>query len=473
VWAHEYVFKRSQDIPRLNNKRKLPLVYTATCSVGLFFDPLREGMGEQFLTTGEKGSISTISATGLVFPQENAELNFKIFDLLLGQDSLSIGEAFFIAKLLRQPKKNDRHFIIFGDPLTRLASPRLDVELIQVYPDTIAALSLAKVEGEVKNASGDIASEFDGTVKILAYDSQRSRIHTMPGGGKVYYNLPGMVMFKGDAEVKGGKFQASFVVPKDISYGGNSGRISVYLEGMNQDGAGVKDSLLIAGSDTTVIDSVGPQITVSFDDQENFIDGETVSPNSTLNIYLFDDNGINITGEVGHGITLVFDQDFQKETELTERFQYDLGSYQRGSLVYQLPDLSEGDHDLIIKAWDNANNSSVKQLNLKVSRQAGLQLTEVMNYPNPFSDVTNFYYHLSQDADKVEIKIFTQAGRLIRHIPFASARVGHNFSTTWNGEDQVGDKVANGVYIYKISAEGTVNGKQKVEEAYGKAVVVR
>jgi hypothetical protein len=417
VWAHEFVFKRSQDIPRLNNKRKLPLVYTATCSIGLFFDPLREAMGEQFLTTGEKGSVATISATWLVFPQANAELNFKVFDLLLGQDSLSIGEALFIAKLLRQPNGNDRRFILFGDPITRLASPRLKAELTHVYPDTIAALSLARVEGEVRNDSGVIVSDFNGTVRILAYDSQRSKTHTMPGGEKVYYDLPGLIIFKGDAQVEGGSFQANFVVPKDISYGGNSGRISVYLEGLSQDGAGVRDSLVIAGSDTTVIDTVGPQITVSFDDRESFVDGETVSPNSILNMFIFDENGINITGEVGHGITLLVDRDFQKETELTERFQYDLGSYQRGSLAYQLPGLSDGDHDLVIKAWDNANNSSVKQLNLKVSRQAGLQITEVMNYPNPFSDVTNFYYRLSQDADQVEIKIFTQAGRLIRRMP--------------------------------------------------------
>lgn len=473
VWSHESVFKRTQDIPRLSNKRKLPLVYTATCSIGLFFDPLRESMGEQFLTTGEKGSVATISATWLVFPQANADLNYKVFDLLLGQDSLSIGEALFVAKLLRQPNGNDRRFTLFGDPLTKLASPRLKAELTRVYPDTIAALSLAKVEGEVRNDAGEIVSDFDGTVRIMAYDSQRSKTHIIPNQEKVYYDLPGLIMFKGDAQVEEGRFEASFVVPKDISYGGNSGRISVYLEGLNQDGAGVRDSLVIAGSDTSVIDTLGPQITVSFDDRENFVDGETVSPNSILNIFISDENGINITGEVGHGITLVVDQDFQKETELTERFQYDLGSYQKGSLVYHLPDLSDGDHDLVIKAWDNANNSSVKQLNLKVSRQAGLQITEVMNYPNPFSDVTNFYYRLSQDADKVEIKIFTQAGRLIQHIPFASARVGNNFSTIWNGEDQTGDKVANGVYIYKITAEGTVNGEPKVEEAYGKAVVVR
>jgi hypothetical protein len=221
-----------------------------------------------------------------------------------------------------------------------------------------------------------------------------------------------------------------------------------------------------------VIDTVGPRMTASFDDQGDFLNGQTVSPNSTLHLRISDENGINLTGEVGHGITLVTDQDFQKETDLTGSFEYDLGSHQEGTLIYQLPGLSEGDHLLTVKAWDNANNSSVKELSLRVSAQAGLELTDVMNYPNPFSQSTSFYYRLSQSADKVEIKIFTEAGRLIKHIPFASARAGYNFSTDWNGKDQVGDEVSNGIYIYKITAEGRVNGQRKVKEAYGKAVVV-
>ena len=192
-----------------------------------------------------------------------------------------------------------------------------------------------------------------------------------------------------------------------------------------------------------------------------------------LKLSLFDQRGINVTGEVGHGITLVIDEDFANEIDLTGSFAYDLGSYQRGSLFYQLTGLSQGDHTLTFKAWDNANNSSMEQARVRVSSQAEMVLTEVMNYPNPFSEMTSFYYHLSQDADRVEIKIFTQAGKLIRHIPFASGRSGYNFTTTWNGEDQDGDKVANGVYIYKITAEGNVNGERKTKEVYGKAVVVR
>ncbi|MGB8658456.1 MAG: type IX secretion system sortase PorU [Candidatus Zixiibacteriota bacterium] len=473
VWAHERVFKRTQDIPRLNNKRKLPLVYAASCSIGLFFSPTSEGMAEEFLRAEDKGAIATISATWLVYPDPNAALNFEVYDLLLNQDSLSVGEALFIAKLLRQPNSNDRQYVLFGDPVMKLGVPELRAKLTEVSPETLSAMSLVEVKGEVEDANSALLSSFDGTATISVFDSERKRTHTMPSGGKVNYDLPGPVMFTGGAEVKGGRFQASFVVPKDISYGGNTGRISVYLEGESQDGAGVRDSLVISGSDTTVTDTIGPQITLSFDDQPSFNPGETVLPNSVLKLLITDEHGINITGEVGHGITLTIDQDLQHQIDLTGGFEYEPGSYQKGWVSRQLPGLSEGDHLLSIKAWDNANNSSVLSAGIKVSGRRKLALNQVMNYPNPFSHSTSFYYELSASAEMVEIKIFTLAGKLIRHISNASARSGINYSTTWDGKDQEGDDVATGVYVYKITAEGTVNGEPEKTEVFGKAVVVR
>ncbi len=473
VWAHEKVFKRSQDIPRLNNQRKLPLVYTSSCSIGLFFNPTGEGMAEELLRAEDKGSIATISATWLVYPDPNAALNFKVYDLLLKSDSLSIGEALFTAKLLRQPNSNDRQYVLFGDPVMKLGLPELRTEITSVSPETLSALSLVEVEGEVKDELGGVLTSFNGTTKVLAFDSERAKVHTMPNGGKVDYNLPGLVIFRGDAEVKDGKFLVNFVVPKDISYGGNTGRISVYLSNQNQDGAGVKDSLVIRGSDTTVIDTTGPEITWHFDDQTSFTEGETILPSSQLRLSLFDEHGINITGEVGHGITLVIDQDLTHSIDLSEDFEYEPGSYQEGGLSYQFSGLSEGEHSFSVKAWDNANNSSLISVNVVVRAQRELTLTEVMNYPNPFSRVTNFYYRLSSAAERVEVKIFTLAGRTIREIPYASAQSGINFSTTWDGKDQEGDDVANGIYIYKITAEGTLNGKSEKAEALGKAVVVR
>jgi hypothetical protein len=475
VWAHEHVFKTAQDIPKLNNKRKLPLVYMATCLSGFFFSPYTEGMAEELLRTEGKGAIATISAVLKVTAEPNAALNYKVYDLLL-YDSLSVGEALFTAKLLRHLDDNDREYALFGDPVMRLGMPGLEVKLTQVTPDTLSALSLVNIKGVVRERGGDLNTNFNGKAYILGFDSQRKNVHeikTNTGSNYVSYDLPGLVIFRGEALVEDGRFDANFVVPKDISYGGNTGRVSVYVLNENYDGAGAQDSLVILGSDTTVVDTTGPEVTISFEENPNFMEGDVIPPSATLLLSITDEHGINITGELGHGITLVIDQDYQHEFDLTKNFQYDLGSFQKGGLSYQLSNLSEGEHVLSIKAWDNANNSSLVSVRVEVRTRKEFELTQVMNYPNPFSKETNFYYHLSSNAERVEIEIFTLAGRLIKHFPNASKEAGINFSTTWDGKDQDGDQVANGVYIYKVTAEGRIDGEAKKKEVFGKAVVLR
>jgi hypothetical protein len=475
LWAHERVFRTAQDIPRLENKRKLPLVYMATCRCGFFLSPYIQGMGEELLRAEGKGAIATISAVWRVTPQANAELNFKVYDLLL-YDSLSVGEALFTAKILRKLNDNDAKYVLFGDPVMRLGMPSLKVELTQIAPETLSALGVVNIKGEVRERGGDLKTDFNGRAYILGFDSQRKKVHEIKWDGHsehMSYDLPGLIIFRGEALVENGQFSASFVVPKDISYGGNTGRISVYVLNENEDGAGAQDSLVILGSDTTVVDTLGPEIKISFEEIPDFAEGDIIPPSATLHLSISDTNGINITGELGHGITLVIDQDYQHQFDLTKNFQYDLGSFRKGTLSYQLSNLSEGGHVLSIKAWDNANNSSLVSVRVDVRAQREFELTEVMNYPNPFSDETNFYYRLSSGADWVKIEIFTLAGRLIKTISNASRKAGINFATTWDAKDQDGDKVANGVYIYKVVAEGRINGEAKKEEVFGKAVVLR
>jgi hypothetical protein len=479
VWANEWVFKTAQDIPRLNNKRKIPLVYMATCLSGLFFSPYSQGMAEELLRAEGKGAIATISAVLKVAPDPNAKLNYKVYDLLL-YDHFSVGEALFAAKLLRwddiYARDNDRYYALFGDPIMKLGMPSLEVRLTQISPDTLSALSLVNMKGEVWEKGKGLRTDFEGKAYILGFDSQREKVREIKTGTATHhvrYDLPGLAIFRGEVLVEEGRFSASFVVPKDISYGGSTARASVYVSGENQDGAGAKDSLIILGSDTTVVDTLGPEITISFEESPDFMEGDVIPPSATLQVYLFDEHGINITGELGHGITLVIDQDYQHQLDLTRDFQYDLESFQKGSLSYRLVNLSEGEHVLNIKAWDSANNSSLLSVRVEVRAQTELELSQVMNYPNPFSLETKFYYRLSSPAETVKIEIFTLAGRLIRVIPNPSGKAGMNFSASWDGRDQDGDRVANGVYIYKVVAEKRVNDEVRKDEVFGKAVVLR
>ncbi|MCJ7498525.1 MAG: type IX secretion system sortase PorU [candidate division Zixibacteria bacterium] len=483
VWAHEYVFKREQDIPRLKNKRRLPLVYVASCSIGNFYNPYAEGMGEEFLRAEEKGAISVISATWLVYATENAMLNYKVYDLLLRSDSVySISEALYIAKLLRGYNGNDRQYILIGDPLTFLASPELQVRLKDMNPDTLSALGRVNFKGEVTDRKGNLKQDFNGTANILAFDSERQRTHMILNQSgeiidSVKYTLPGNVMFRGNALVQNGEFTGNFIVPKDIGYGGKNAKISAYVVNTDSslDGAGALDSLIVAGTDTTVKDSLGPQISILFEENLKFTDGDTVQPNPTLVVYINDPQGINLTGELGHGITLTVDDDWENMQDLTSNFQYDLNNYTQGSLKQKL-NLKEAEHTMKIKAWDNANNSTLQSFLVKVlSVGKELSITQAMNYPNPFSRFTQFTYELSVPANKVEIKIFTLSGRLIK-ILSGTGSPGFNSGVIWDGRDEDGDKVANGVYIYKIMAETKYSsgGKETTKEAevIGKAVVM-
>ena len=74
-----------------------------------------------------------------------------------------------------------------------------------------------------------------------------------------------------------------------------------------------------------------------------------------------------------------------------------------------------------------------------------------MNFPNPFSKSTQFTFELSESAN-IEITIFTIGGRKVMEIESEYFSAGFH-TINWNGRDAFGDKLANGVYLYKIKAK--------------------
>jgi hypothetical protein len=346
---------------------------------------------------------------------------------LLKNDSLSIAEALYLTKLMRQPSANDRRYIVFGDPLVRLAVPQLEARLTQLGPDTLKAGSLVSYQGEIYDRTGNFRADFNGQAEVTVFDAEQMRTHLMPEGGKIDYRMPGNRLFKGMVPVNSGQFQGAFIVPKDVSYGAQDARLSVYFFNGQEDGRGLYDSLAISGSVDSLTDMTGPEIEIAFVGQPTPRDYDLVEPQPTLQARISDSSGINLTGGLGHDITLTLDQD--RHFTVTEDFQYDPGQYQSGVLTYQLPRFEPGQHTLEIKAWDNLNNSATAELTFEVVNPGELSITEVMNYPNPFREVTYFSYQLSQPAEQVDIKIFTLSGRPIRKITGASGQTGYNYTS--------------------------------------------
>jgi hypothetical protein len=125
-------------------------------------------------------------------------------------------------------------------------------------------------------------------------------------------------------------------------------------------------------------------------------------------------------------------------------------------IIYKYnPKLTEGEHSLNIYGKNIVGNLESQpgyQKMFQVSSE--LKLLDVYNYPNPFSQNTYFTFKLTQIPDELAIKIFTVAGRLIKGIKLSSSELKFDFNhILWDGKDDDGNNVANGVYLYKLIAK--------------------
>jgi hypothetical protein len=107
-------------------------------------------------------------------------------------------------------------------------------------------------------------------------------------------------------------------------------------------------------------------------------------------------------------------------------------------------------YNIVFSATDASGREAT--FTLQVGGTAGLKMYDTFAYPNPFEESSDIFYTLSSDVREVNVRIFTVAGRSIREMS-GTTRGGIN-SVTWDGRDDEGDQVANGVYLFRIEARG-------------------
>ncbi len=479
VWAHEHILKRTSDLPRMTNFDRLPLVYTASCAIGFFDDPKREGMAEDFIAM-QGGAISVISATRLVYSSDNAAFNRQVFDIMLYDDSLTMSEALYAAKLLRQyatvnppsPVLNDRNYMYFGDPFLRLANPTSNVTVDSML-NSLEALRTARITGSVTDAGGNLITA-DGQLTITVFDSERDKTYRLLNSAgnviqTINYKVAGPTIFRGTASITGGKYDFSFIPPLDIGYGGSGAKVSMYAVLGAIDAVGIIDSITVATTVANSTDSTGPDISLSFSGKPFAPGGNLVSPGDILEIELSDPSGINLAGGLGHGISIEFDGEATSAINLTGLFNFDQDDFTTGRLFYALDQLEAGEHSIKLKAWDNANNSSSVLFTVDMVNSSFLAIQQLLNYPNPMTDKTSFSYSLTQTVEKLTLEIFTLSGRKINSFQRFSLAAAYYDDIVWDGRDAFGDRVATGVYIFKATA---LPATGKAVEEFGKIVVI-
>ena len=228
----------------------------------------------------------------------------------------------------------------------------------------------------------------------------------------------GETIFKGQASVKNGLFDINFVVPRDIGIPVGNGKVSFYANRDTplEDQAGSSFVIQVGGiNQNAAEDNTGPTISLYMND-ENFVSGGITNEEPTLLAKLQDENGINTASGIGHDIVAIIDGDENNAFILNDYYQANVDDYQSGVVTYPFRDLAPGLHTLTLKAWDVYNNSSIAEIQFVVyDKDRELVIDNVLNYPNPFIDYTEFWFnHNSSDVLDVSIQIFTVSGKLVR-----------------------------------------------------------
>ena len=467
--ADEAVFT-AEEVKRCNNPNRLPLFITASCDFAPHDNPSVVSLGDRVLKNDSTGGIALLTTTRPVFAYSNLQMNDQYLKVGMQRDGggkyLSLGNSVLLAKnnLLSSTGDvvNNRKFTLLGDPALTLAFPQKNIRLTRINDkpvtgsDTLKALGRYSCEGEITEQHGALLPQFNGIIELSLYDQpqQLKTLGNRSGSTAAVYSQQTSVLFRGTASVQGGKFRIDFVVPKDISNAVGKARFSMYATSGAEDAGGVDTSVWMGGALAAAgRDEEGPGIRLYLNDT-TFREGGLTNETPLLLALLADSSGINTSGNgIGHDITAVLDENTRNSWVLNDYFQADVNNYRKGKLYFQLPELKEGRHRITVKAWDIANNSSVKTLEFWVKKQEKLVLASVMNYPNPFSSGTTFSFEHNRPGVpmRLQITIYDVMGRQVKQIQQTIQSSGsRNIQVQWSGEGASGAKLAKGIYIYHL-----------------------
>ncbi len=493
-WAQERVLQ-IPDINSWNNQNKLPLFVTATCSFTGYDEPDYVTGGELTFLNPNGGAIGLLTTVRAVFAHSNKQLAKAVFDRIFNKVD---GEYYTIGELIRVAKNNaatnatnSRKFTLIGDPSMHLAIPEFGVTTLKingsaidsVNVDTISALQEVEIEGAVVDEAGNIMTNFNGKVFPTIFDKAKT-ITTLgqnSGSSPFSFELQKNIIFKGAASVIDGYFSFKFIVPKDIDYQFGNAKISYYAhDEVERDAAGFMKELIVGGTDpNAIVDDQGPLVEVYMNTEE-FAFGGLTDENPTLLVKLEDDLGINVAGSaIGHDLTGVLDDDTQNSYQLNDFYEAELDNYKKGTVRYPLSQLAEGRHKITVKAWDVANNSAEGFTEFVVASDGKVALDHVFNYPNPFTDHTDFQFehNLPGQSMDVQVQIFTVSGRLVKTIQQNIYAEGYRITNelTWDGKDEFGDQLGRGVYLYKIKIRADQGSENylKSESEFEKLVILK
>jgi hypothetical protein len=222
-------------------------------------------------------------------------------------------------------------------------------------------------------------------------------------------------------------------------------------------------------------DRINPLLDVTFD-RVHILNNDLVSANPSILISLKDENtflALNDTADFkvfiqAPGSTITQPVHFGNEMKFTPAVLPN-----NSCKINYIPKFTQdGTYQLIVQAKDRSSNLSGEidyKINFNVINKS--TITQVMNYPNPFSNSTHFVFTLtgSEIPTYFKIQVLTITGKVVREITqdeLGPIHIGRNITEfAWNGKDEFGDQLANGLYLYHVVT--SINGQAIEQQASG------
>jgi Peptidase family C25 len=483
--AQERIWEKI-DGQSLKNRFKYPLFITITCDFSRFDNPLRETAGEFTFWNPKGGAIGMITTVREISQFVGEGFNKPLAKYIYGygtNQSISIAESLRLAKKFYTSGPT-RIVAFLGDPALQLALPKPKIRVTKINDipitqpiDDFKALSLIKLNGEVTDENDNFLSNYNGEVAIQIFDKNiiRSTLNNDGVSPAINFTTLGETIFRGNASVVNGNFELSFVVPRDISIPLGNGKISFYAKRKTilLDKTGVDTSIKIGGVNLNAPEDNTPPTVKLYMNDQTFVNGGNTNESPIFLAFLDDENGINTASGIGHDIVAILDGDENNPYKLNDYYETELDNYKKGKVKFPFRDLALGLHTITFKAFDVYNNPVIAEIQFVVVGNESITLTNVLNYPNPCVNYTQFWFTHNRPFEPldVQIQIMTITGKIIWSKNQVVNTEGFlSREITWDGKDDFGDKIGKGVYIYKLSVKSTITNTKT--EKYEKLVIL-
>lgn len=446
----------------------LPLWVAAACDV-MPFDGLQDNLGEAAMLNENGSAVAFFSTARTVYARYNLPVNQWFMHYLFAADAEgrrnTVGDAHRLAKVAAidfDTSANKLHYALLGDPALRFGAPTNRVVLDSINGRIVGqdiqlkAGAEVRMSGHVSDAQGVLISSMNGVLSARVYDSEEeiTCLNNAKSDTAFVFTNRDKVLYNGQDSLRQGKFELRFVLPKDINFSNQSGRVVFYAISNDRsiEANGYSEQFTI-GEQVESKDTLGPEMFIYLN-AENFENGGRVNATPCFFAQLSDSCGINYFGNsLGHNLQLCIDDNPATTYVLDDYYQSEFGDYTKGSVMFSIPALADGNHTLRFRAWDVLNNTSSQSLNFVVDSSLSPNLVSVQATQNPA--ITSTIFLVAHDREgsalNVRLEVFDFSGQRMYVYEEATTSAPNLIRIPWNLSTNSGGRLGTGIYLYRVT----------------------